>query len=344
MRLVPQIGIGEGTRRVTRRKRNFLALIVPFFLFTLLCVTMPTPASSATRTPRRAEVSVLSTSAYGAVLIVGNGPLKGSPLYAFTGDQGGKIRCGTSLASGYDLGPVTSMPLTCTGPESDLLKGVKSDDWPAFTSEGQPFGGAGIDSRLLSRVNRPGIGHQVSYNGHPLYLFDPVSRPFTPQGEGYVETAKPLAPWHGYWFLVSTTGNFAPPQATLSEGVLPDGSKVLSVIMDSNVSPLDVTLYTSSEAHSHAIVCKGTCSLTWVPLLTYGAPVGDRGVNSRLVGTRRLAHGAEQVTFRGQPLFLYTKERVFLTPSVHLKGSGTAGNGVGLAAPGGGTWVTVHLP
>jgi hypothetical protein len=333
-----------GTRRVFGHRGPItLVTSASLFLFSLLVVTMSTPSSSATPAPARAEISVLSTSAYGAVLIVGNGPLRGFPLYAFTGDQDGKIRCGASLATGYDLGPITSMPLTCTGPESDLLKGVKSDDWPAFTSVGRPFGGPGIDTHLLSRVNRPGIGEQVTYNGHPLYLFDPVSRPFMPQGEGYIETSKPLAPWRGYWYLVSASGNFAPSRATLDQGVLPDGSRVLSVVMDANVSPLDVTLYTVSDSRSHAIACDKTCSLTWVPLLTYGTPVAGRGVKPRLVGSHRLTNGAEQATYMGHLLFLYANERVFLTPTVHLKSSGTAGNGEGAAAPGGGTWETVDL-
>jgi predicted lipoprotein with Yx(FWY)xxD motif len=307
----------------------------------LLGVSLSPVSRAATALPR-AEVSVLSTNAYGTVLIVGNGPLKGFPLYAFSGDQDGKLRCGTSLATGYDLGPVTSMPLTCTGPEADLLNGVKSDDWPAFTSAGQPLAGPGVNPRLLSRVDRHGVGDQVTYNGHPLYLFDPVSLPFLPQGEGYIETVAPLAPWHGYWFLVSSSGSFAPARATLMQGVLPDGSKVLSVVMDANVSPLNVTLYTFGE-HSPAVACGDTCSLTWTPLLTHGTPASGSGIDRRLVGTLRLKDGTEQATYRGHPLFLYAKERVFLTPSVHLKSSGTAGNGNGLPAPGDGSFVTIAL-
>jgi predicted lipoprotein with Yx(FWY)xxD motif len=289
-------------------------------------------------------VSLLSTSAYGPVLVVGDGALKGFPLYAFSGDQGGKLRCGTSLATGYDLGPITSMPLTCTGPESDLLKGVKSDDWPAFTSVGRPLAGPGVNSQLLSAIDRPGIGDQVTYNGHPLYLFDPVSRPFTPQGEGYMETVKPLAPWHGYWFLVSASGNFAPSRAQLERGALPNGSQVLSVIMDTNVSPLDVTLYSLRGVHSPGSVCGKRCSLNWIPLLTRGTPAAGTGINARLVGTLRLSNGDEQVTYRGEPLFLYTKEKIFLTPSVHLKSSGTAGNGKGLPAPDGDIWEAIPVP
>jgi predicted lipoprotein with Yx(FWY)xxD motif len=312
-------------------------------LLALLSVPAPASASSESVASARVEVSVLSTNTYGSVLVVGNGALKGSPLYAFSGDQGGSIRCGTSLATGYDLGPITSLPLTCTGPESDLLHGVKSDDWPAFTSVGRPIAGPGINSGLLSKVDRSGIGDQVTYNGHPLYLFDPVSQPFVPQGEGYMETVNPLAPWHGYWFLVSPTGNFAPTTATLDQGVLPDGSKVLSVVMDTNVSPVDVTLYAISDAHSRIVACDEKCSLTWIPLITHGPPVVGRGVNLRLVGTRRLNNGAQQVTYRGHPLFLYANERVFLTPSVHLKSSGTAGNGTGVRTSGGGTSMAVRL-
>jgi predicted lipoprotein with Yx(FWY)xxD motif len=284
---------------------------------------------------------VLSTSAYGTVLVVGNGALKGFPLYAFTGDHDGKIRCGTSFATGYDLGPITSMPLTCTGPENDLLKGVKSDDWPAFTSVGRPLAGPGVNARLLSRVDRPGVGDQVTYDGHPLYLFDPVSQPFAPQGEGYIETVKPLAPWHGYWYLVASSGNLAPGRARLTQGVTPGGTKVLSVVMDANVSPLDVTLYAFRGGHS--LACGKACSLTWIPLLTEGMPAVGPGVNAHLVGTRRLGSGLEQVTYEGQPLFLYVKEEVFLTPSVHLKSSGTAGNGAGLPVPGGASSVTIAL-
>jgi predicted lipoprotein with Yx(FWY)xxD motif len=318
-------------------------LVASIVLLAPLSVSVSASALGASIAPTRAEVSVLSTNAYGTVLVVGNGALKGSPLYAFSGDQGGKIRCGTTLATGYDLGPIASMPLTCTGPESDLLRGVTSDDWPAFTSAGRPLAGPGIKAGLLSRVNRPGIGDQVTYNGHPLYLFDPPSQPFMPQGEGYMETEKPLAPWHGYWFLVSSTGNFAPAQATLDQEVLPNGSKVLSGEADENVSPLDVTLYTFSAEHSRVVACGETCSLTWIPLLTHGPPAVSRGVNPGLVGTLRLNDGTEQVTYRGQPLFLYAKEKVFLTPSVHLKSSGTAGNGAGLRTPGGGRSMTIAL-
>jgi len=325
-----------------RNGRHFVAVTLSAMVLSLLGPAISSQPSSASPSTR-AEVAVLSTSAYGNVLVVGNGKLKGFPLYAFSGDAGGKIRCGTTRATGYDLGPDVNMPLTCTGPERDLLNGVKSDDWPAFTTIGKPLAGIGVSSRLLGTIVRAGIGAQVTYAGHPLYLFDPVSKPFTPQGEGYMETVKPLAPWHGYWYLVSTTGNDAPGRATLEQGTLPDGSNVLSVVMDANVSPLNATVYTFRRFQPHVSICDTKCSLTWIPVLTSSAPLTGKNVDPRLVGEVRLDNGAEQATYNGRPLFLYAKEKAFLTPAIQLKSSGTAGNGNGQSGSGAGTFETIPL-
>jgi predicted lipoprotein with Yx(FWY)xxD motif len=146
-------------------------------------------------------VALRSTTAYGSVLVVGKGPLVGFPIYEFTGDANHKFGCTTKLASGYDLGPGVSVPLSCTGPMSDMSKSITSDDWPALTSKGAPIAGKGVKQKLLGSVYRKGVGNQVTYAGHPLYLFDPWSDPFLPQGERYIETVKPLAPWHGIWYL-----------------------------------------------------------------------------------------------------------------------------------------------
>jgi predicted lipoprotein with Yx(FWY)xxD motif len=270
--------------------------------------------------------------------------LRGSPLYSFSGDADGKIRCGTRLASGYDLGPDVDTPLTCTGPESDLLNAVKSDDWPAFTTRGEPIGGPGVTSRLLGTVERRGIGDQVTYAGHPLYLFDPVSKPFDPQGEGYMETVKPLAPWHGYWFLVSSiNGEPAPGVVTIETGTLTNGSKVLAVEVDQNVNPVAATVYRFSRDHSNASTCSNACAVTWIPVLTSGAPrvVGD--IPKGAIATVRRANGTEQVTYKGAPLYLYAKEKVLLTPEDALKGSGTTGNGEGVNGPAGGTFSWIPL-
>jgi predicted lipoprotein with Yx(FWY)xxD motif len=289
---------------------------------------------------------MVTTAQYGSVLVVGNGPLRGFPLYAFSGDGDGAIRCGTTLASGYDLGPNANAPLTCTGPESDLLNAVKSDDWPAFTTKGTPVAGAGVDAHLLGTVERRGIGDQVTYAGHPLYLFDPVSKPFDPQGEGYMETVRPLAPWHGYWFLVSSAnGEPAPGTITIETGILPNRKIVLAVELDENVNPIAATVYTFSQDRSGTSTCSNACALTWVPVLTLGEPRVAGDVPKGTIGLVRRENGTEQVTYKGAPLYLYAKETVFLNPGNGLKGSGTAGNGEGVKGPSGGhfNWIPLEL-
>ena len=314
-----------------------------FLVAAALLVVWSVPASGS-KSSSLAHVMVLTSPKYGSVLVVGSGRLRGFPLYAFTGDADGTFRCGTTRASGYDLGPDANTPLTCTGPESDLLKGVKSDDWPAFTTTGTPVAGPGVNQRLLGTVERSGIGDQVTYAGHPLYLFDPVSRPFDPQGEGYIETVKPLAPWHGYWFLVSSAnGEPAPGTATIETGTLKNGKTVLAVEVDGNVSPIAATAYTFSRDRPNVSTCVNTCVETWVPVLTTGPPhvIGD--VSKKAVGIIHRANGTEQVTYNGAPLYLYAKEKVSLTPERALSGSGTAGNGEGKKGPTGGTFSWIAL-
>jgi len=46
---------------------------------------------------------------------------------------------------------------------------------------------------------RKGVGWQVTYAGHPLYLFD--QQPGAVTGEGWFEPGLP--PWHGIWWLMS---------------------------------------------------------------------------------------------------------------------------------------------
>ena len=43
--------------------------------------------------------------------------------------------------------------------------------WPAMTTSGKPRAGAGVKASKLSTITLPGGAKQVTYYGHPLYLF-----------------------------------------------------------------------------------------------------------------------------------------------------------------------------
>jgi hypothetical protein len=210
------------------RTATVVAVGVSIFSLALLYSTLSSLASSARA--RRARLGTLKCRPCQPpptepVLVVGNGALKGFPLYAFSGDQGGKNRCGTSLATGYDLGPITSMPLTCTGPESDLLKGVKSDDWPAFTSVGPPRPGLESTLDCSQQSVAPASATKSPTTVTLSTSLIPSHDRSCPRARGTWkrETVGPLAR-----VLVSplcTSGEFAPSKATLVRGVLPNGSK-----------------------------------------------------------------------------------------------------------------------
>jgi predicted lipoprotein with Yx(FWY)xxD motif len=69
----------------------------------------------------------------------------GMTLYEFTRDRGDKDSC-VSVSG-------------C------------SKVWPAFESSGRPTAGSGVKSSLLSTIKLPGGASQVTYAGHPLYLY-----------------------------------------------------------------------------------------------------------------------------------------------------------------------------
>jgi predicted lipoprotein with Yx(FWY)xxD motif len=211
---------------------------------------------------------------------------------------------------------------------TDLTDSVTSDDWPALTSVGRPVAGKGVDQALLGTVRRPGIGDQVTYGGHLLYLFDPASQPFAPQGEDYVETVHPFAPWHGIWFLVSARdGAPVAGPAHLDVGRLPNGQRTLTVETDANVYRLEFDVYEFSADSTGHVACRAACNVTWIPVLTTGPPVAGGGVTGSELGTVARADGVRQVTYNGHPLYLYAREQVPVIARASLSRDGTAGNG-----------------
>jgi predicted lipoprotein with Yx(FWY)xxD motif len=321
--------------------RRAIAIVVVVLVAIGAVVTYLSPKTGP---PVGAKVKVLTTTSYGSVLVVGSGDLAGFPLYEFSGDVNGTFGCGTTLEKGYDFDPDGVVTMSCTGPESDLNGGVTSDDWPAFTTGAKPIAGKGVNQKLLGSVLRPGIGRQVTYGGHPLYLFDPLSTPFTPAGVNYGETVAPLGPWHGYWFLVSSNnGRPVSDRATVELVTLPDGKRVLAAEEDPNVNPVATVVYVDSDDRHDVSTCSDECAATWVPVLTSGLPNVAEGVAPSAIGTIRRANGTYQVTYDGHPLYLYSREVFFRNRGEGLKSSGTEGNGNGLHGPNGAVFSTVPV-
>jgi predicted lipoprotein with Yx(FWY)xxD motif len=72
--------------------------------------------------------------------------------------------------------------------------------WPALQSSGKPIAGPGVRASLLSTIKLPGGASQVTYAGHPLYLYSGDSGPGQTSYVG--ESA-----FGGRWYAINASGH-----------------------------------------------------------------------------------------------------------------------------------------
>lgn len=264
------------------------------------------PALAASGT----EITTADTP-FGTALVVGSGTYKGYSLYDITSDDAPfSYGCTTTLLT------IAGQTLSCTGPSND-----KTAVWPAITTTGAPVAGPGVNPALLGSVSRAGVGDQVTYAGHPLYLFDDAPGQVT--GEGFQDPASPLP--HGTWFLVRPNGNQLPWTPTLTTVTI-GGHKQLAVLM------ITLAGWVRFPAYTRAAACPpGACARAWPYVLTRGFPGTEGGARHNLVGIRYTSLGT-QVTYRGQPLYLYSQEQLNLT-TLLAAGNGNGVGGFSLVSP-----------
>jgi predicted lipoprotein with Yx(FWY)xxD motif len=83
---------------------------------------------------------------------------------------------------------------TCTGPCAQA--------WPPVTTQARPQAGQGVDPELLGTIQRPDGGHQVTYNGWPLYYFVKDDAPGDIEGQD-------VEGFGAEWYLLKPQGQIA---------------------------------------------------------------------------------------------------------------------------------------
>jgi predicted lipoprotein with Yx(FWY)xxD motif len=97
---------------------------------------------------------------------------KGRTLYLFQRDTGTKS--------------------TCTG--------ACATEWPPLLATGKPTVGNGADASMVGTSPRSDGKAQVTYNGHPLYLFSADQSPGDTNGQG-------VNAFGGLWYVLSSSGD-----------------------------------------------------------------------------------------------------------------------------------------
>jgi predicted lipoprotein with Yx(FWY)xxD motif len=129
-------------------------------------------ATAATTPPKTANGATatvgVSNSSLGKILV----DSRNRTLYLFQKDSGGKSACFGACAGA----------------------------WPPLRATGKPTSGSGTNPPMLGTIKRSDGKPQVTYNGHPLYLYQGDQKAGDTNGQG-------LTAFGGSWFAVSPAGN-----------------------------------------------------------------------------------------------------------------------------------------
>ena len=283
-------------------------------------IACSTAVTSAPTGP--ATVSAASTP-YGRVLVEGSAGYAGCSLYVLTSDE-------LHALSGADF--------ACSDNANVLGAPCDTVLWPALLTDGAPIAGPGVNPTLLGTVTRtdfPFLGpgesvRQVTYAGLPLYRFLFDETPGETEGANLFD---PVTSPAGTWYLVDP-GRGLPAQGEAElqvESV--GGAEVLAATMNNDFSifpDASFPAYTLSADSGHGSACQGQCALVWQPVLTSMRPVAGPGVDQHALGVIVRPDGTHQVTYDGQPLYLFLED-------AYIEGiTGTQSiNGAGLITPWG---------
>jgi predicted lipoprotein with Yx(FWY)xxD motif len=124
-------------------------------------------APPKTASGRAATVGVAKTD-LGKVLV----DSKGRTLYLFKKDQGTKSTCFGECAT----------------------------DWPPLRASGKPTVGSGAQASMVSTTARTDGPRQVTYSGHPLYLYEGDQKAGDTNGQG-------LTAFGAAWYALSPAGD-----------------------------------------------------------------------------------------------------------------------------------------
>jgi predicted lipoprotein with Yx(FWY)xxD motif len=186
--LTPSITDGFERSRIAMRNKRFITFPAGGALLLLAALAVAgcggggnSNASSGPPKTASGTAATVGVSNEGLGNILVNS--QGRTLYMFTGDSGTMSEC----------------------------NGACAVNWPPLRAAGKPTIGSGANASLISTTSRSGGSKQVTYNGHPLYLFKGDKSPGDTNGQG-------LNAFGGYWYALTPGGDQVSSQPSSSGG------------------------------------------------------------------------------------------------------------------------------
>jgi predicted lipoprotein with Yx(FWY)xxD motif len=172
---------------MTRNRARSLGALSASGLAVLAAVTAGCGGGSATAAssgpPKTAsgQAATVGVSSAGIGQILVNS--QGHTLYLFKADQGTKSACTGACAAA----------------------------WPPLLVTGSPTLGKGINASLVGTATRPEGTTQLTYGGHPLYLFSHDQKAGETNGQG-------VSAFGASWFALNSAGNQVSAKTQSSSG------------------------------------------------------------------------------------------------------------------------------
>ena len=94
---------------------------------------------------------------------------------------------------------------------TSTCSGACATSWPPVRVSGKPKAGSGVNASMLGTTQRSDGKPQVTYNGHPLYLFQGDSSAGDTNGQA-------ITAFGAAWYVVSPAGNAITTQSASSGG------------------------------------------------------------------------------------------------------------------------------
>lgn len=212
---------------------------------------------------------------------------------------------GTVLAAQVANGYRSLNMLTFDTPTSATCTGPCTGIWPPLLTNRQASAGPGVSQDGLGILTRPDGTRQVTYFGHPVYLFFGDLGAGAPSGltngEYLVDQFA-----HGVWYLLAASGIPDPGPLPIASMTFAQGT-VLAVNPPSPFASRPFAVYAFSADSATASACTGTCARFWPPVLVNGSltAAAGSGVDQAALGTITRPDGTVQVTYFGHPLYFF---------------------------------------